>query len=125
MAAKGSETPDLTQLKQGTKRVDVERILGKPIKYNRGSNGDVATYQFFSADDPSYKRAATYAVLDGLTLGVAEVFTSPVEMVQGDRHEIIVTYSRFGRLKSYRHLLYQAPLPPPEKIIERGNNAEQ
>jgi len=117
MAATPSQTPDFSVLKVGAARTTVEKSFGKPIKFHRNAKGDFATYQFFTGDKSSYQRAATYAVLDGLTLGVAELFTSPIESLQGDKNILEVLYTRNGRLKSFRHKRYNAPLKTPEKML--------
>lgn len=117
MAASSSENKDLGVLKYGTRRFDVERELGKPIKFDRTARGDVATYQYFSGDEANYKRAAAYTVLTGVTLGMSEFFTAPVEALQGDRNEVKVLYDRTGRVKSYKHIIHKAPIPPAEKIL--------
>lgn len=117
MAATPREAPDTSGLKRGVHRDQIEGILGRPVTYFRRGNGDLATYQFMSNDEASYRRAAAYAVLDGLTLGLAEFFTFGIEAVQGDRHEVEVLYDVSGRAISIREIVHSAPIEKPEKLL--------
>jgi hypothetical protein len=119
MAASGSTTPDLSILEPGTSRKVIEQTLGKPLRQRRLKWENEATYQFFTNDEPNYGRATSYAFLAGMTMGLSEVVTAPLEAVQGDRHEITITYNRFNRLKKYRHETYKAPLPPPGHVPKK------
>jgi hypothetical protein len=119
MAASGpSHEPDLSALKAGSMREDVRRELGPPISSIRKASGDVATYQYFTGTDQSYRRAAAYAVLDGLTLGFAELVTAPAEAVQGDRHVVEVIYDTHGRVKSVHQTVHDAPIPWAKEAID-------
>ena len=118
MAASSSEAPDLSVLRSGATIKEVNQALGKPISFLRTDRGDIAVYQYFTGDKANYKRAATYAVLDGLTVGLAEVITSPAESLQGDKHVITVQYTRGGHLTAVSQSVKKAPLEAPEKIIE-------
>jgi hypothetical protein len=83
----------------------------------RQSWGELVTYQYFTGDPPNYRRAAVYAVLAGLTLGVSELVTSPMEFVQGDRHVVSVRFDRRGNLLDSKTQTFNAPLEAPEKIL--------
>ena len=117
MAATSPEQPQTEVLIPGSLRADVEKELGKPINYARNASGASAVYQYFGPDDISYGRAATYALADILTLGVAEAFTTPVESLQNDKHTVEVTYDRLGRVRSSFHRSMRAPLEKPERIL--------
>ncbi len=119
MAASGSQTPNLHVLEPGTSKKRIEQELGKPIRQRRLRWDNEATYQFFTNDEPNYGRATSYAVLAGFTMGLSEVITSPLEAVQGDRHEIVVTYNRFNRLKNFKHTTFKAPIPPPGHVQKK------
>lgn len=112
MAASGSRSPDLSVLEPGTSRLRIEEAFGKPIRQRRLRWLDEATYQFFTNDEPNYGRATSLAFISALSLGLTEIITAPIEAVQGDRHELIVTYSRSGRLKKFKHITYKAPIKP-------------
>lgn len=119
MAASGSTTPDLSVLEPGTSRKVIERELGKPLKQRRLKWENEATYQFFTNDQPNYGRATSYAFLAGMTMGLSEFVTAPIEAVQGDRHEIVITYNRSNRLKKYRHEIFKAPIPPLGHVTKK------
>ena len=70
MAATGSDPVDLSKIQVGAHRSVVESQLGKPITFYRNPGGDYAVYQIITGVEPDYKRAAAYAVLTGLTLGL-------------------------------------------------------
>ena len=55
-------------------------------------------YQFFTNDPASYERAAAYALLDTVTLGIAELFTTPIESLKGDKHTVTVVYDLNDRV---------------------------
>ena len=118
MAASGSKEPDLASIRIGrSNRSQVEKQLGKPISFIRKGYGDEATYQYFTGDKPSYGRAAVYAGLDVVTLGLAELATSPIESLQGDKHTVVILYTPSGIVKDFKHEVMKAPLPPPEKLV--------
>ena len=118
MAASGSKEIDLSTIRIGrSTRPQVEQLLGKPITFYRKSYGDEATYQFFTGDEPSYTRALMYAGLDVVTVLIAEIFTSPIESLQGDRHLLKVLYTPSGVVKDVEHQFNAAPLPNPNKVI--------
>ena len=117
MAASSQEEPALDSLRIGATKKEVQAQLGRPITDFREPVGSVATYQYFSGDDASYQRAATYAVLDGVTLGLAELFTFPTEALQGTKHTVTIHYDRFDRVLRIKESVQEAPLDKPEKII--------
>lgn len=117
MAATGSDSPDLSVLRAGTPRKTVQASLGRPTSSIRTGYGDEVTFQYFTGDEPNMRRAAVYAVLTGVTLGLAEVVTAPAEMVQGDRHVVVARFDRNGRLIDYRTTTVTAPIEAPEKIV--------
>lgn len=126
MAANSEGEPDLSVLRSGTPEAKVEEQLGKPISSIRHRTNKVNTYQYFTNDDPSFGRAATYVVLDIITVGVAEVITTPVEALQGDKHVIEVTFDLYNRVESVKKSFSEAPLPKPEKVLglEKQPSAE-
>lgn len=125
MAATSQDAPNTSGLQAGAQRADIEKVLGRPTKQVREWTGVRATYQYMTNDQKNYKRAATYAVLDGLTLGAAELFTFGMEAVQGDRHEIEIFYDRSGRLISKKETVFKAPIDKPEKIFGIDEDAPE
>jgi len=118
MAASSNKDIDLSSIHAGSStRHDVDKILGKPIRFDRKSYGDEATYQYFTGDQASYGRAALYVGLDIITFGFAEIVTSPIESLQGDKHTLIITYAPNGVIREARHEVMKAPLQAPEKVV--------
>ncbi|MCB0323333.1 MAG: hypothetical protein KDD69_07150 [Bdellovibrionales bacterium] len=117
MAAHASEEPDLRVLATGTDRLSVESQLGKPIAVERTRTGDLATYQYFTGDKANFNRAALYTVLDIVTLGIAELVTSPIESLQGDKHIVTVNYDLNGRLVGSNKEVSPQPIPKPEQLV--------
>lgn len=75
------------------------------------------TYQFYTKDDPSIGRAAVYGLLDIATLGIAEVATTPIEALQGNKHLVTVTYDAQNRVRRVQQRVEKAPLPKPEEAL--------
>ena len=117
MAASSEEAPTMSVVRVGATKTEVEKELGRPITDLNDRGGSIATYQYFTGDEVSYERAVTYAVLDGVTLGLAELITFPAEALQGDKNVVTVRYDRFDRVIDITHAIHQAPLDKPEKII--------
>jgi hypothetical protein len=117
MASSSPTQPELSAVRVGASRAEVDKELGKPINFLRQHYGDVATYQYFGPDDVSYGRAAAYTVLDILTLGVAELITTPIETLQNDKHTLVVTYNPAGRVLGVSRSLNKAPLEKPERLL--------
>ena len=77
----------------------------------------IRTYQFFTGDKASYQRAAVYTILDVLTIGAAEIFTTPVEALQGDKHVVYVVYDLNDKVEEINVRSSKAPLDTPEKML--------
>jgi hypothetical protein len=127
MAASSTDELKLSEIRVGALRTDIEKHLGKPISNYRKGTGDVATYMVLTGDKGDYRRAATYAVLDGLTLGLAEFITFPTEALQGDQNIFEITYSNQKRATSIKYKKKEAPVANPSEVIEKKfqNNKEQ
>jgi len=117
MAATPREAPDLSRVRKGASRADIESVLGKPISFIRKRGGDVATYQFISGDKKNYGRAAAYAVIDVLTLGASEFVTFPIEALQGNRHVVRVIYTPSGKAMGVLEEVHEAPVDTPERLL--------
>ena len=115
MAATASEEPNVSILRPGTSRAALEKEIGQPIFATRERTHDYATYQFFTGDEASYQRAAVYTVLDIVTIGFAEIFTTPIEALQGDKHTVRVSYNLNNVVEDINIESSKAPLEKPEK----------
>lgn len=98
MAAAGDEEPNLSNIRKGPSRGEVELALGQPVSIaTQKDGGTVATYEYILGNEPSAGRAVGHAVLDLLTLGGWEIIGTPVEaMNQGDKVKVTVMYDNAG-----------------------------
>ena len=125
MAATGSGDFDQSVIKVGAQREAIEKELGQPQTFYRQHHGDVATYQVLTGDKGDYGRAATYALLDGITLGFAELVSFPTEALQGDQHIFDITYDAWGRAKKIESFFKKAPAPNPTELVEEQLKEDQ
>lgn len=98
MAAAGDEEPNLSNIRKGASRGEIELALGQPVSLaTQKDGGTVATYEYILGNEPSAGRAVGHAVLDLLTLGGWEIIGTPVEaMNQGDKVKVTVMYDNAG-----------------------------
>ena len=97
MAASGDEPKNLSLLRPGVPRADIEREFGKPISSSPSQDGrSIDTYKIELGNEPSAGRAVGHAALDVLTFGLWEVVGTPIEMVQGRSYHAVVTYTADG-----------------------------
>lgn len=100
MALSGDETPDLSVVKIGAVRDDVELQLGAPYKVTeRQDGGREAAYRFEVGNDPDAIRAIGHGALDVASLGLWELVGTPIEASTGKEREISVTYDDLGTVK--------------------------
>ncbi len=117
MAAHDEKDIDLKTLRTGMHRSEVEQILTNKLHEGGAHYGRAVTYQYFTGDERSLGRAAAYGLLDIATLGLAEIVTTPVEALQGDKHLVTVTYDAEGRVVRVRDTIERAPLDKPERML--------
>lgn len=93
MALSGTENPDLTVLKKGNTRDEVEISLGDPVKSSTLKDGTrVDVYEFERGNAPSAGRAIGHAAMDVLTFGAWEIIGTPIEGFSGTKHHANITY---------------------------------
>ena len=107
MALSGENDPDLSVLRVGTSRGEVEMQLGRPAAEILADDGlTYATYAYSLGNQPSAGRAVAHGVMDVLTLGLWEVVGTPVEAAAGkeNEHAVIHSWSRLppNVIVSYR-----------------------
>lgn len=117
MAAHQAEDIDVSKIAAGTPRAEVETVLSNTIEEGGKRSGKTVTYQFFTNDEKSYGRAAVYGLLDLATVGFAEIATTSIEALQGDKHLVVVEYDSNGKLISLKETVEKAPLEKPERIL--------
>ena len=97
-ALSGTPDPDMKQIRQGAERAQIEDQLGPSIDSESLANGRVVeTYLYKTGDDASPARAIGHGVLDILTLFFWEYVGTPIEVAQGQAHELEVVYGPMGR----------------------------
>lgn len=119
MALSGEEDPDLSVLRVGASRGQVEMELGTPAAEILGADGyTYATYAYTVGNEPSAGRAVAHGVMDVLTLGLWEVVGTPVEAAAGkeNEHAVVVVYDRNGMLVAVN----QAARREDETAVEEG-----
>lgn len=94
MALSGKKDPDLSVIKPGANRSVVELQLGSPIKTATLENGKTsAVYEYEMGNEPSAGRAVAHGAMDVLTFGIWEVVGTPIEIINGDKYQLTVTYN--------------------------------
>ncbi|MBW7897419.1 hypothetical protein B188_04730 [Candidatus Brocadiaceae bacterium B188] len=93
MALSGKKDPNLSVVRVGATRGEVELALGSPTRSATTPDGRrVDVYQYEIGNEPSAGRAVGHAVLDVFTLGLWEIAGTPIEALQGNKYEMTVTY---------------------------------
>lgn len=93
MALSGDENPELSVIKVGATRGEVELQLGEPIETQTVEGGGrIDTYEYEIGNEPSAGRAVAHGVADVLTLGIWELVGTPIEAVQGTTYHAKITY---------------------------------
>jgi hypothetical protein len=98
MAAKGEEEPNLSNVRRGASRGQIEMASGQPKSLVTHDDGKLtANYEYVVGDEPSTGRAVGHGVMDVLTLGLWEVVGTPIEALnQGDTIKVTVLYDKAG-----------------------------
>ena len=95
MAMSGSLEPDLSSVRSGATRQEIEMHFGRPTKTSLLEDGKVlAVYAYEIGNEPSAGRAIGHGVVDLLTLFVWELIGMPIEAFQGEKRALSVTYAQ-------------------------------
>ena len=124
MALSGEEDPDLSVLRVGASRGQVEMELGKPAAEILADDGyTYATYAYSLGNKPSAGRAVAHGVMDVLTLGLWEIVGTPVEAVAAkeNEHAVVVVYDRNGMVVGVN----QAVRREEDSVVERDDREAQ
>ncbi len=100
MALSGKKDPNLSVIKKGADRQEIEMQLGTPQQVAIVEDNTVATYEYEIGNEPSAGRAIGHGAMDILTLGLWEIVGTPVEAVQGDKYKITITYDKNDKVIS-------------------------
>jgi len=102
LALEGDKQPDLSVLKVGAEKTAIEGQLGPPKSEVQLADGRTqSTYVYEVGNESSPGRAAAHAGMDVLTLGLWEVFGTPLEAMQGNEMRLIVTYDAAHKAESF------------------------
>ena len=100
MALNGEKDPDLSVVKKGASRTEVEFQLGQPVETQAADPGKTkAKYQYSLGTEPSAGRAIAHGAMDVLTLGLWEVVGTPVEAINGNNYELWITYNDIDEIE--------------------------
>jgi hypothetical protein len=101
MALHGEKQPDLSVLKVGAERSQVEAALLAPESVVSLPDGRTQrTYFFEVGNEPSAGRAAVHGALDILTFGLWELSGTIIEATQGDDMQVVV-YDAAGKVETF------------------------
>lgn len=97
MALSGKKEPDLVYVQKGASRQEIEHQLGRPIESKALPNGQTENvYEYEFGNKPSAGKAAGYAILDVLTLGIYEIVNTPIEAAGGKGYRIKIKYDNLN-----------------------------
>ncbi len=114
MALSGKKDPDLSVVRTGASRGEIELQLGKPtqtVTLDNNRRADVYAYEI--GNEPSGGRAVAHGVMDVLTLGIWEVVGTPVELAQGDKHQLTIIYDQYDKVEAVNIPPRVPPKPMP------------
>lgn len=102
MEASRPDSVDMKQFVVGEQRTLVVAELGSPIATAQQGDQSCDIYRLYTSGPSKVGRGAitaTEAVADVLTLGLAEVVSTPVEgMTQSSKHSVTMCYSKNQQL---------------------------
>ena len=102
MAMSGKKEPNLSQVKVGASRSEVELQLGQPSQIGSLEDGKrIDIYDYEIGNEPSAARAIGHGVLDVLTIGLWEVIGTPIEAYQGDKYRLQITYDKDDKVLAF------------------------
>jgi len=95
---------DMSQFTEGESRVKIRQILGAPTATVQEGNNSCDTYKLYTRGPGSAGKAgiaATEAVADVFTLGLAEAAMTPAEYAtRNSLHTVSMCYDKDGNLAS-------------------------
>ena len=99
MAMSGDPDPDLSIVRVGASRGEVEMQIGAAVQQSTTREGyTIAKYHYTIGNKPDAGRAIAHGALDVLTLGLWEVIGTPVEAIIVKHYDMTVTYDRDMRV---------------------------
>ena len=102
LALHGEEAPDLSVLRAGAAKTQIESKLGPPESEAILADGRTqSTYEYEVGNESSAGRAGVHAAMDILTLGVWELVGTPLEVMQGEEMRVVVIYDAAGNAETF------------------------
>ncbi|MBN9413181.1 MAG: hypothetical protein J0H12_04575 [Candidatus Paracaedimonas acanthamoebae] len=99
MALNGEKEPDLSVIRQGITKTEVDIQLGDPVSVEALDKGwKKCIYSYSVGDESSAGRAIGHGVMDVLTLGIWEVVGTPIEGFRGDKYQLALTFDENDRV---------------------------
>lgn len=99
MAMSGEKDPDLTVVKHGRDRSEIEIQLGEPILTKVLEDGAIrCLYSYQLGNTPSAGRAIGHGVMDVMTFGMWEVLGTPIEACNGDKYQMTIVYDKENKV---------------------------
>lgn len=92
MAMSGHRQPELSVIRTGASRGEVELQLGQPVEILESNGMRIDVYEYELGNEKSAGRAVGHAVMDVLTLGLWEIAGTPIEGFQGEKRRLMITY---------------------------------
>jgi len=127
-ATSGPESKDLSVLEKGTDRYEVIAELGQPLMTENDEDGHkVDLFKFMQGQNAAAKagKGVVYGVMAVGTLGLSEVFTSPLEgsVGSGAEMQIKVVYNDQNRVDAV-NVLKDERWIPVQKVSDGGTESE-
>jgi hypothetical protein len=127
MALHGEKQPNLSVLRVGAEKPQIEAELGPPESEAPLPDGRTRrTYLFETGNESSARRAAAHAALDVLTFGLWELTGTPLEIdaAQGREMQAVVTYDATGKAEGFDLMeTYRGSAPPPTVPTRGGSRS--
>lgn len=100
MALSGKPDPNLSVVKTGASRGEIELQLGHPVTVIQEEGGCTrCLYEFEVGKNPSAGRAIAHGIMDALTLGIWEVAGTPIEGLKGSKRRVQILYGPDNKIK--------------------------
>ena len=101
IARTGIEGTDLSRIRVGAARMDVEFVLGPPVSSVTDPDGTVRySYGYRAEFPPDKERAGTNAALAVVSLGLSELITTPLEVAKARTRTLKIVYGEDSRVVS-------------------------
>ena len=125
MAAHGYPEPDLSVLRVGASRGEVELQPFTALKQTTDDRGyTTVVYEYHIGGEGSAGRAVGWAIADVLTLGLAEIVGTPVEAFVGEKYTVTVSYDQDARVASVNAPVHIVDAKKDDEVDDEHDYAE-